>query len=72
MGNKKEIKTIWKVILSSNQLPPLLQQWGPADEDKLKQLKESKIDLNETVIGQSKEIDLKKMVKVMLHLNCWS
>ncbi len=57
------------MILSSNQLSPFFQQWGPVNEDKLKQLKESKIDLNETEIGWQKEVELKKMATVMQHLN---
>ncbi len=69
MGNKKEMITKWKAILSSNQLPRLFQQWGPANENILNQLQESKIDLNETALGQEKEIELKKMGTVMQHLN---
>ncbi len=45
------------------------QWWGLANEDNLKQLQESEIDLNETALGQEKEIELKKMGTVMQHLN---
>ncbi len=58
-----------ETILSSNQPPPFFQRWGPADKDKLKKLKESEINLNETALGKQKEIELKKMGTVIKHLN---
>lgn len=77
MSKKKEVRNIkekvtkHKTILSSNQAPLLFQQWGLANEDKLKKLTESEINLNEMALGQQKEIKLKKMDTVMWHLNFW-
>ncbi len=70
-GKQKREAEKWQEILSSNQLALLFQQLGPVNEDKLEKLKKSKIELNETTLGQQKETKLKKMVAALQHLTFW-